>query len=174
MAPERTARRAVEPDDDRSGNSSSSEGSRLSSSVAFACASTVSSGATGPRTWQRTTRPSTCTELTPGTPDRSGTGPSKVASTVSALRCRIWASVPSSASLPARRMATRSHSASTSLMMCEDKKTVWPRSRASRMAARNACSISGSSPLVGSSRTSRSARVIKAAIRMTFCRLPLE
>src|ERR1039457_3190894 len=76
----------------------------------------------------RTTRPSTCTELTPGTPDRSGTGPSKVASTVSALRCLIWASVPISTSLPSRKMATRSHSASTSLMMCEDRKTVWPRS----------------------------------------------
>ena len=46
------------------------------------------------------TRPSVSTELTPGTPDRSGTAPSNVASTVSALRCRISASVPISTSFP--------------------------------------------------------------------------
>ena len=39
---------------------------------------------------------------------------------------------------------------------------------------RNACSISGSSPLVGSSSISRSARVISAAIRISFWRLPFE
>ena len=154
--------------------SSSSEGSRLSSSVTFAPASTVSSGAIGPRTWQRATRPSTATELTPGTRDRSGTGPSNVACTVTADRCRSWARLPSSASRPARRMPTRSHSASTSLRMCEERNTVWPRSRASLMLSRNASSISGSSPLVGSSRMSSSARVIRAAMRMTFCRFPFE
>ena len=114
-------------------NSSSSDGSRLSSSVTPAFARTFSNGATGPRTWQRTTRPFASTEVTPGTPDRSGTAPSKVASTVSAARCRISASVPISTSLPARRMPTRSQSASTSLRMCEERNTVWPRSRASRM-----------------------------------------
>jgi hypothetical protein len=56
-------------------------------------------------------------------------------------------------------MATRSHSDSTSLRMCEDRKTVWPPSRASATQRRNSRSISGSSPLVGSSSSSRSDRV---------------
>ena len=38
---------------------------------------------------------------------------------------------PISTSAPSRRMPTRSHRASTSLRMCEDRKTVWPRWRAS-------------------------------------------
>ncbi len=104
-------------------------GARLSSSCTPAAASTFNSGSTLPCTWQRTTRPVTSTPLTPGTRDRSGTEPSKVASTVSAERWRSCASVPTSTSFPARRMATRSHSASTSLRMCEDRNTVWPRSR---------------------------------------------
>ena len=127
-----------------------------------------------PRTWQRTTRPSVPTELTPGTPVRSGTAPSKVASTLSALRWRISASVPISTRLPSRRIPTRSQSASSSLMMCDDKNTVWPRPRASLMQWRKACSINGSSPLVGSSRTSRSGRTINAATRITFWRFPME
>jgi len=89
----------------------------------------------------------------PGTRERSGTGPSNVASTVSAERWRISASVPISTSRPSRKIPTRSHNASTSLRMCEDRKTVWPRSRASWTQWRKACSMSGSSPLVGSSRT---------------------
>ncbi len=55
-------------------------------------------------------------------------------------------------------MPTRSQTASTSLRMCDERKTVWPRSFASRTVSRNAISISGSRPLVGSSRISRSAR----------------
>ena len=70
-------------------------------------------------------------------------------------------------------MPTRSQSASTSLRMCEDRKTVWPRSRASAMLSRNACSISGSSPLVGSSSTSRSARVISARDQDDLLPVPL-
>ena len=68
----------------------------------------------------------------------------------------------------------RSHSASTSLRMCEDRNTVWPRSLASSMHARNATSISGSRPLVGSSSSSKSARVASAAISTTFWRLPFD
>ena len=71
-------------------------------------------------------------------------------------------------------MPTRSHSASTSLRMCEERKTVWPRSLASRTVSRKATSISGSRPLVGSSRISRSARVANAATSCTFWRLPFE
>jgi hypothetical protein len=71
-------------------------------------------------------------------------------------------------------MPTRSHSASTSLRMCEERKTVWPRCLASWTVSRNATSINGSRPLVGSSRISRSARLANAAISWTFCRLPFE
>ena len=61
------------------------------------------------------------------------TGPaarlSNVASTDSDERWRSSASVPISTSRPPRRIATRSHSASTSLRMCDDKNTVWPAAR---------------------------------------------
>jgi hypothetical protein len=45
---------------------------------------------------------------------------------------------------------------------------------ASRMQSWNTASISGSSPEVGSSRTSSSTSEARAATRATFCRLPLE
>ena len=64
----------------------------------------------------------------PAAPAASAPAPSKVTSTVWALRWRSSASVPSSTSRPSRRMPTRSQSASTSLRMCEERKTVWPRS----------------------------------------------
>ena len=81
---------------------------------------------------------------------------------------------PSRPATPSRRIPTRSHSASTSLRMCEDRKTVWPRSVASWTQWRNACSISGSRPLVGSSSRSSRGRHIRAAMRMSFWRLPFE
>ena len=47
------------------------------------------------------------------------------------------------------------------------------RGRAPRgRTPRNTCSMSGSSPVVGSSSSSRSARLANAAISRTFCRLP--
>ena len=64
--------------------------------------------------------------------------------------------------------------ASTSTSWCELRNTVCPRSAASPMHRRNSRSISGSSPLVGSSSTSSGARVAKAATSATFCRLPVE
>ena len=84
------------------------------------------------------------------------------------------ASVPSSTSLPDRKMATRSHSTSTSCSMCDDKKMVWSRALASCTQARNACSMSGSSPLVGSSMMRKFARVMNAAMMLIFCRFPFE
>ena len=82
--------------------------------------------------------------------------------------------VPTSISWPERRIATRELSASTSLRMWEDRNTVWPRSTASCTEVRKACSMSGSNPEVGSSMTSRSARVMRAAMSTSFWRLPLE
>jgi hypothetical protein len=71
-------------------------------------------------------------------------------------------------------MPTRVQTASTSTSLCELRKTVWPRSAASAMHRRNSRSMSGSSPLVGSSNTSSGARVANAATSATFCRLPDE
>ena len=48
-------------------------------------------------------------------------------------------------------MPTRSQSASTSLRMCDDRNTVWPRCGPRARVSRKATSISGSRPLVGSS-----------------------
>jgi hypothetical protein len=58
--------------------------------------------------------------------------------------------------------------------MCEESRIVWPRALASSAQWRNSTSISGSKPLVGSSKISKSARVASAAISWTFCRLPFD
>ncbi len=110
----------------------------------------------------------------PAAPASCGVAPANVTSTVCAARWRSCASVPSSTSLPLPRMPTRSHSASTSLRMCEERKTVCPRCLASCTHSRNAISISGSRPDVGSSSSSSSARVASAAISCTFWRLPFD
>ena len=81
-----------------------------------------------------------------------GGAPWNVTSTRCAPRCRISARVPSSTNLPLLRIPTRPQSASTSLRMCEERNTVCPRSFASCTLSRKATSISGSRPLVGSSR----------------------
>ena len=57
---------------------------------------------------------------------------------------------------PARRIATESAACWISLSTCEERNTVWPLFLASRTIVRNSCCTSGSSPLVGSSSTSRS------------------
>ena len=61
----------------------------------------------------------------PGTRLRSGTDPSNVASTVSADRWRMLGQGPDLDQPPSRRIATRSQSASTSLKVCEERRTVW-------------------------------------------------
>ena len=82
--------------------------------------------------------------------------------------------MPTSTNRPWRRIATRSHTASTSDRMCDERKTVWPFARAAWTHDRNSTSIRGSRPLVGSSSTSRSASTMKAAMRAIFWRLPFE
>ena len=57
----------------------------------------------------------------------AGAAWAKVTSIVSPLRWRSCSSVPSSTSRPWRKMPMRSQSASTSLRMCEERKTAWPR-----------------------------------------------
>jgi hypothetical protein len=71
-------------------------------------------------------------------------------------------------------MPTRSQSASTSLRMCEERNTVWPRCLASCTLSRKATSISGSRPLVGSSRIKSTGRAASAATSCTFWRLPFD
>ena len=103
-------------------------------------------------TSQRTWWSLASTTRTPGTPRQVGRRPGELGlDGDSAERWRMSRRRPTSTSRPARRMATRSHSASTSLRMCDDRNTVWPRPRASSTHSRNTCSISGSRPLVGSS-----------------------
>ena len=82
--------------------------------------------------------------------------------------------VATSTNVPARRIPTLAQSCSTSDRMCDERNTVCPRPAASPTQRRNSCSISGSSPLVGSSRSSTSALVANAATSATFCRLPFE
>ena len=59
-----------------------------------------------------------------GDPDRSGGGPSSSARTRSAASRATRSSCPVSMIRPARSIATRSHTASTSLKMCDDSNTV--------------------------------------------------
>lgn len=127
-----------------------------------------------PRTWQVIRWPETWTALTPSMRVTSGGSSSKVASTVTAERRRISSRVPSSTSFPLRRIASLSDRASTSASMCEERKTVCPLFLASRTQCRKTSYISRSRPTVGSSITSRSARVMRAAMMPIFCRLPFE
>ncbi len=71
-------------------------------------------------------------------------------------------------------MVTVSHSFSTSAKMWLDSSTDCPSAFASSTHWVKTPSMSGSSPLVGSSKTSSSARLASAATRATFWRLPFE
>ena len=55
-----------------------------------------------------------------------------------------------------------------------ESSTVVPAATRSATQSLNTCSISGSSPDVGSSSTSRSTSAENAATSATFCRLPFE
>ena len=90
------------------------------------------------------------------------------------MRWRSSARVPDSTARPRLMMVTRSQSASTSDRMWLESRTVRPRCRSSSIHARNAASMSGSRPAVGSSRSSSSTSEASAATSATFCRLPLE
>ena len=71
-------------------------------------------------------------------------------------------------------ITTWSASFSTSAKMWLDSSTDRPSALTSRMDSVNAASMSGSSPLVGSSSSSSGAREASAATSATFWRLPLE
>ena len=75
---------------------------------------------------------------------------------------------------PAARMATRSHSASASGRMCDEKMTVVPSraQRADQLA--HAWRPIGSSPDIGSSRMSRRGRLMIACAMPTRCSVPFE
>ena len=77
-------------------------------------------------------------------------------------------------SLPSRMIPTLSQTRSTSSSSCEERKTAQPRSRSSRTSARNSSCISGSRPLVGSSKISSSGRWKRARISPIFWRFPRE
>ena len=90
------------------------------------------------------------------------------------VRWRRSESVPESTIRPARTMLTRSAAVSTSDRMWLDSRTVRPSARTWVRCSWNTFSINGSSPEVGSSRTSSGTSDAKAATSATFCRLPLE
>ena len=95
------------------------------------------------------------------------------ATTVVRVRWRSSPSVPCCTVRPARRMLTRSQSASTSARMWLESSTVRPATAYSRTHSVNTASISGSSPEVGSSSSSSSTSEASAATSATVCRLPL-
>ncbi len=139
-----------------------------STTVSRCSASVVNRLSTWPSSRSETRSP------TPGT-SRSPVGAATVTAWTCVLVCRRRsARVPVVTVRPWRMIVTRSASASTSPRMWLDNRTVHPSSRRSRTTSWNACSMSGSSPDVGSSRTSRSASTARAAMRATFCRLPFE
>ena len=84
------------------------------------------------------------------------------------------ATVSTASSRPSLMIATRSQMRCTSARLCEERKTVLPASRSSPASSRNVSCISGSSPLVGSSRISSSGSWNIAWIRPIFCRFPRE
>ena len=77
-------------------------------------------------------------------------------------------------SRPSRMMPTRSQIRSTSSSSCEERNTVAPRSRSSATTVRNSSCISGSNPLVGSSRITSSGWWKSAWISPIFWRFPRE
>ena len=139
----------------------------------FRRASSGSAAATLSLSIVKRARPSTtCRSCASGMPRRIDAVASKEISV--RVRWRSSASVPVSTTLPARMMLTRSHSSSTSERMWLDSSTVAPASFMRAISRRKTTSISGSSPLVGSSKMYRSAGTESAAMSATFCRLPLE
>jgi hypothetical protein len=82
--------------------------------------------------------------------------------------------VPVSATFPARMIETRSHRCSTSERMWLERRIVAPDALSRDTSDRNTTSMSGSSPLVGSSKMYSSAGTARAAMRATFYRLPFE
>ena len=101
--------------------------------------------------------------------------PANVTSTVCAPRWRSSASVPSSTSRPSRRIPTRSQSASTSLRMCEERKTVCPRALRLLHASRGRPSPSAGRARSSARRASAGRRGWRsAATSWTFCRLPFD
>ena len=75
---------------------------------------------------------------------------------------------------PRSTIATDSHSASATSIWCVEKTTVRPRSRSSRNASRRSITLTGSSPVNGSSMSITCGSWRTAAMNWTFCWLPLD
>src|SRR5665648_342601 len=116
----------------------------------------------------------TTTSWMPGVVSRPSSGSRVVTCRVVRVRCRSVARLPDSTIRPARMIETVSQSASASARMWLDSSTVPPAVVISRTTSWNTVSISGSSPLVGSSSRKSSTSAASPATIATFCRLPLE
>ena len=105
----------------------------------------------------------------------AGVRPALANETSVRVRWRSSASVPVSTVRPARMMLTRSQRCSTSLRMWLDSSTVAPLAEdGGDLVAEDRLHERDRGRDVGSSKMYRSAGVASAAIRATFCRLPLE
>src|SRR3954453_11429611 len=116
------------------------------------------------------------TRCTPST--RSATSAASASSPVtkwystSSARARSSCIEPSNASRPRRMIATCRQISSTSSMLWLDSKIVIPPSASRRTSARISRIPAGSSPLVGSSSTSRRGERINAAAPPSRCTIP--
>src|SRR5690606_25655018 len=90
----------------------------------------------------------------------------------SPVRSRIDWIVPLKRTVPSSRKRTSSASSSSSLMTCEVRITVAPRSRSARMRSLRRLLATGSRPALGSSsrRTAGSKRNVRTAL--AFCLVP--
>ena len=103
-----------------------------------------------------------------------GTAAGVTTSTAVAALERSCANDPVKTARPARTTVSRSHRVSTSARMWLESRTEVPAAARSVTTAWKTASMRGSSPEVGSSRTSSSTSQARAATSATFWRLPLE
>ena len=124
----------------------------------------------------RSTGPSSRTSAMPGTPANASGGGGDGETDLDRVPglSRSVARLSAISSRPDRMIATRSATCSTSDSTCEDSITAAPASTRSRSRWWNSCWISGSSPLVGSSSSSRSGSPSRASSSPAFCRFPLD
>jgi len=133
------------------------------------------SGSSSPRTSKTTSLPLRSTIREPGTwRSVSGTASPKRTTILRVSDARSSSMRSTATRRPARSTATRVQVRSTSDRTWEEWNTVRPASPALRRSAKTSSRTSGSSPVVGSSSTSRSGSCCIAPIRPTFCFVPRE
>ncbi len=162
-------------------NTCSSDGSAISkwttrTPAAIAAASTVSGSTPGSSSMDERSMPTWMTRV-PGIAASHGSRWSSATEIRTSRRpvARLTSrSRPPMTIRPRSTIATDSHSASATSIWCVEKTTVRPRSRSSRNASRSSITLTGSSPVNGSSMSSTCGSCRTAAMNWTFCWLPLD